>query len=301
MKEAAGALLPSAEQKGVEIHFEIAPDVPDELTGDAVRLRQVLLNLLNNAVKFTAAGSIQIRADIDERRNHDVRVRFSVSDTGVGIPAEKMDLIFEAFRQADGSNTRRYGGTGLGLTLSSRLVSLMGGRIWVESEPGKGSTFHFTAAFEVAAGMAGHSAGDGEVSLAGGAGRLRILLADDSLVNQKITAKLLESRGHLVTTVENGREVLDILERQEFDVVLMDIEMPVLDAFACVAEIRGREQTSGGHLPIVAFTAYRGHGYEQRCAQSGMDAFIVKPLRPKELFRAIELSRAHSQFAASPL
>ncbi len=290
IKGAIGTLLPSAEQKGVEVNFVIAPDVPDELTGDAVRLRQVLLNLLNNAVKFTASGMVGIQATIEEPRNQAVMLHFAVSDTGVGIPADKMEVIFEAFRQADGSNTRRYGGTGLGLTLSSRLVALMGGHIWVESEPAKGSTFHFTAEFQTRSRQAEQSAANESEGHIAGPGPLRILLAEDNLLSQKISAKLLESRGHGVTTVGNGQEVLDALERGQFDVVMMDVEMPVMDGFACTVEIRNRERESGRHIPIIALTAYAVHDYEQRCAQSGMNAFVVKPLRPKELFRAIELS-----------
>jgi signal transduction histidine kinase/ActR/RegA family two-component response regulator len=291
VKNAVGTILPNAEQKSVELQVEVAPDVPDDLAGDSVRLHQVLLNLLNNALKFTQAGSITTAVRPYSLRYPTVCLQFSVCDTGVGIAADKMDLIFEAFRQADGSNTRRYGGTGLGLTLSSRLVALMGGRIWVESAPGSGSTFHFTAEFQ-SAGRPAATAPDSEPSVTSHSGStpLRILLAEDNLINQKIASKLLESRGHTVRIVQNGREALAALESAEFDLVLMDIQMPLMDGFACTAEIRRKERTSGDHLPIVAITAHASSGDGERCAQAGVDEYVTKPLRPRELFQAIQLS-----------
>jgi signal transduction histidine kinase/ActR/RegA family two-component response regulator len=294
VNDAIGAILPSAEQKGVQLRSDIVPEIPDRLVGDASRLRQVLLNLLNNAVKFTGAGSIEISARVEDRRDQAVTLQFSVRDTGMGIPADKMGLIFEAFRQADGSNTRRYGGTGLGLTISSRLVEVMGGRIWAESEPGKGSVFHFTAKFQsgVRTAQQPRVANPAETRqpVSAGPRPLRILLAEDNPISQKITAKLLESRGHRVTTVENGREVLAILERGDFDVVLMDIQMPLMDGLECASEIRSRERKKGGRIAIVAITGYTANGYEARYSQCGMDEFVLKPLRPKELFHAIDLS-----------
>jgi len=149
VKAAATTLAVNAEQKGLRLSADVAGDVPDQITGDPLRLRQVMLNLLNNAIKFTTSGSIALRATLDDQRSDNVTLHFSVADTGIGIPADKLDLIFEAFRQADSSTSRTYGGTGLGLTICSRLVGMMGGHIWVESEPGKGSTFHFTASFQL--------------------------------------------------------------------------------------------------------------------------------------------------------
>ena len=293
VKNAVGTVLSSAEQKSVDVQIEVAPDVPDDLVGDAARLRQVLLNLLNNAVKFTHAGSITTAVRVSSLRRPAVCLQFSVHDTGVGIPADKMELIFEAFRQADGSNTRRYGGTGLGLTLSSRLVALMGGRIWVESAPGAGSTFYFTAGFHAAEHSAASQPLDPSVtSHAAASTPLRILLAEDNAINQKIASKLLESRGHSVKTVENGREALAALDSAAFDLVLMDIQMPLMDGFACAAEIRRRERTSGDHLPIVAITAHSAEGDGERCAQAGVDEYVTKPLRPRQLFDAIQLSLA---------
>ena len=294
MNDAIGNILPGAEQKGVQLRSDIVPEIPDRLVGDASRLRQVLLNLLNNAVKFTSAGSIEISARVADRQDESVTLQFSVRDTGMGIPADKMGLIFEAFRQVDGSNTRRFGGTGLGLTISSRLVKVMGGRIWAESELGKGSIFHFTARFQRAVHVAPHprvaNPSDTRQPVSAGPRPLRILLAEDNPISQRITAKLLESRGHRVTTVENGREVLAILERGDFDVVLMDIQMPLMDGLECASEIRSRERKNGRRIAIVAITGHTANGYEARYSQCGMDEFVLKPLRPKELFHAIDLS-----------
>ena len=202
--------------------------MPDALVGDQVRLRQVLLNLLNNAAKFTDAGSIDVKVWLDGASGKTAHMHFDVRDTGVGIPPDKLELIFEAVCQVDGSNTRRYGGTGLGLTISSRLVALMNGWLWVESTLGKGSEFHFTADFQLGADSAVQPQKRGAETpdaLRGRSEALRILLAEDNLVNQKITSKLLETKGHSVTSVLNGREVLAALECAEFDLGLMDIQM----------------------------------------------------------------------------
>ena len=297
--ETVQTILPAANQKGLEVQFDVMPEIPDGLVGDSTRLRQVLLNLLSNAIKFTDIGSIEVQVRTRLRRGQSLVLEFSVADTGVGIPADKMDLIFEAFRQADGSNTRKYGGTGLGLTISSRLIALMGGRIWAESTPGKGSVFHFTAPVEAAAYMPERPRVANPVEtrqpIIAGPKPLRILLAEDNPISQKITSKLLESKGHCVTAVVNGRQVLDLLDRGEFDIVLMDIQMPLMDGLQCAVEIRSRERKTGGRIPIVAITGHTGNGYERRYSQCGMDEYIVKPLRPKELFHAIDLSlHAHS-------
>jgi CheY-like chemotaxis protein len=201
----------------------------------------------------------------------------------VGIPPEKLELIFEAFRQADGSYSRKYGGTGLGLTISARLIALMGGRIWVESDAGKGSTFHFTAQFECA-----KSVQQSPEKLK----PLKILLADDNLINQKIASKLLESRGHRVSAVSRGNEVMSALERQVFDLLLIDMRLPVMDGLACALAIRHGERATDAYLPVIAMTAHSMDCSSQRWAKAGIDECILKPLRPDELFRAIEASMA---------
>jgi signal transduction histidine kinase/ActR/RegA family two-component response regulator len=293
MEDAAGTLAINAEQKGLRLMSDISSDIPDVVVGDPVRLRQVLLNLLNNAVKFTKAGSVEMRAEVYERRETALTLHFSVCDTGVGIPSDKIESIFEAFRQADGSITRSYGGTGLGLTICARLVSMMGGRIWVESEPGAGSIFHFTAVLRD--GTECHGASEPESlearpqpSLSAHAVRpLRILVAEDNAVNQTITARMLNKLGHTVTVANNGCEALSMWEERDFDLVLMDIQMPQMDGLECTAAIRLREQQKGSHTPIVALTAHALKGDDRRCLEAGMDGYLAKPFRSEDLRAAV--------------
>jgi signal transduction histidine kinase/CheY-like chemotaxis protein len=418
-----------AHQKGLELNCRIEPDVPDALLGDPSRLRQILLNLLGNSLKFTERGEINLTVQRESGEDAVTRLHFSVYDTGIGIPAEKQTRIFDAFTQADGSTTRRFGGTGLGLTISRQLVQMMGGRIWVESELGQGSTFHFTASFGISHaagssiplekaqlkgmqtlvvddnltnrrileclltgwGMKPTLAGDGAEALRilaeasdankefalvltdasmpimdgfqlaeeirknprfsgtaimmltsagqrGDAARcremglegyltkpvsqselldavlrvaglkrseakpalvtrhslreevrsLRILLAEDNAVNQLLATRLLEKQGHHVATVGNGRAALERLEKETFDLILMDIQMPEMDGFEATAAIRKQEESTGKHLPIVAMTAHAMEGDRERCLAAGMDGYIAKPVRAKDLIDAIE-------------
>ena len=420
-----------ASQKGLELAADVHPDVPDALVGDPGRVRQVLINLAGNAIKFSERGEVIISVVVESQTPKEVVLRFTVSDTGIGIPADKQSQIFDAFKQADGSMTRKFGGTGLGLAISSRLVQLMRGRIWVESELGKGSRFHFTVAvalpggapkkvvpktarflenvsvlvvddnstnrsillktlsnwkmkpqavdggkpalaaiesahasgnafpiiltdaqmpemdgFELAARIKKHPnwkaatvlmlssaglRGDGERcreigvaayltkplknselldailtalgtippaalrcplitrhSLREGRRRLHVLLAEDNAVNQMLAVKLLEKQGHDVTVAANGREALAALEKQECDLVLMDVQMPEMSGFEATSAIREKEKTTGAHIPIVAMTAHAMKGDEQRCLEAGMDAYIAKPIRPEKLFQLID-------------
>jgi PAS domain S-box-containing protein len=419
-----------AHQKGLELAGRIAPDVPDRLVGDAPRLRQVLVNLAGNAIKFTERGEVVVQVEKLAEEAGQVVLGFLVADTGIGIPREKQAVIFEAFAQADGSTTREHGGTGLGLSISARLVELMGGRITVESEPGRGSRFRFSARFGVAparsrpvdrlpaqlrglrvlvvddnatnrrileevltqwrmqptavasAGAAleameaaarvrrpyplvlldasmpgtdgfdlaasiqksprlagasimmlssGARPGDrarcfelgisayltkpvkqsdlmdtlvgvlgprlsgaakppraGPPRLPKAARSLRVLVAEDNPVNQQVAVGMLERAGHQPTVVGNGREVLALLERGAFDLVLMDVQMPEMDGLEATAAIRERERAAGGHLPIVAVTAHAMKGDAERCLEAGMDAYLAKPLQPRELAAAID-------------
>ena len=293
VKDAVSALAVSVHQKGLALDVHVEPDVPDPQHGDPTRIRQVLLNLVNNAIKFTSAGGITVSAGLFDGVGPP-RVHFCVADTGVGIPEGKIGLIFEAFRQADGSTTRRYGGTGLGLTISSRLIQLMGGNIWAESEPGKGSRFHFIIPLSKATRVPAPKA----VAVAEPAPEtppLRVLVAEDNLINQKIAARLLEKAGHSVTVASDGREALAAWRRQPFDLVLMDIQMPHLNGFECTAAIRAIEERAGGRVPILALTAHALKGYDQRCLEAGMDGYVSKPMRPDELMAAI-----HRVTIASP-
>jgi signal transduction histidine kinase/YesN/AraC family two-component response regulator len=417
-----------AQRRGVELACQIAADVPEAVVGDAGRLCQVFVNLVGNAIKFTEQGEVVVRVVQDERVGNEVCLHVSVQDTGIGIPADKQVVIFEAFAQADGSTTRKYGGTGLGLAISRQIVALMGGRLWVESELGRGSTFHFTTrllkgrgtiarrirlpppklegmpvlvvddnatnrqilgevlsrwkmhptlvsggaaalallgkhsgtpfplvildaympdvdGFAVAAhinasgkvrpamlmltssgrpgdlercrelGVAVHlvkPVAQGEllegiiralrlsVLRAGGHEPteavavpetwrpLRILLADDNLVNQRLGVGLLKKRGHVVVVAANGSEALAALKVEPFDLVLMDVLMPEMGGFEATTHIRDAEKNTGKHLPIVAMTAYAMKGDRERCLAAGMDEYVSKPIQAAELFRVIE-------------
>ena len=430
---ASQMLVLRAAEKGLEIVCRVAPEIPDHLRGDSGRVQQVLVNLLGNAVKFTASGEIFVNVNAesigDESIGADqVRLHLSVSDTGIGIPSDKQDQIFRPFEQAEASTTRRFGGTGLGLAISRQLVEMMHGRMWVESEPGRGSTFHFTAEFGIAADQHRHepaeldslhdlpvlvvddnftnrrilsemlqywhmqptladsaeaarhalqtaresqrpirlilldhhmpgedglhfaeslrglqnpgqcpiimiSSGsfpvDADLGEKYGIGRFmtkpviasellnevlrqfgryttvkpeqsprgspsapvpprRVLLVDDNVINRRVALGLLRGRGHQVVMVENGQEALNALAEQEFDVILMDMQMPVMDGYEATAEIRKREHQSGGHIPIVAMTAEALKGDRERCLALGMDDYVSKPITPVEMYRAVE-------------
>jgi PAS domain S-box-containing protein len=422
-----------SDEKGLELLCEVAPEVPEMAQGDSNRLRQIVVNLVGNAIKFTDEGEVALKVRVDAVEGGDRILHFTVSDTGVGIPPEKLKLIFEPFSQADTSTTRKYGGTGLGLTISTRLVVMMGGKMWVESEVGRGSEFHFTARLgtsektievgtiappEILRGvkvlvvddnrtnrrilegmlkrweMQSTSVDEGEHALAalfsaseagepygliltdmhmpkmdgfalierirqrpelsasiimmltsaghrGDAARcqelgvaayllkpirqselreaiarvlgareqkgaiplitryslgdalepmavLRVLVAEDNAVNQRLTMRLLEKRGHQVTLTTNGRQAVEALANQTFDLVLMDVQMPEMDGFEATAAIREMERYNGAHLPIIALTAHAMKGDRERCLIAGMDGYLSKPIRPQELDEVLE-------------
>jgi len=427
LEETIKTLALRADQKGLELLCHVYSEVPTVVKGDPTRLRQVVINLVGNAIKFTKKGEVAVIVECQTQEQEAVTLHFTVNDTGIGIPPEKQKLIFEAFSQADNSTTRQYGGTGLGLTISSRLVQMMGGEIWLESEVGKGTRFHFTARLGVGErvpqtdtpgvgdlrglkvlvvddnrtnrrileemlgrwGMRPLSAQSGKEALmrlaeaceakdpyvlvltdvhmpemdgfglverirqqpmlatatimmltsAGQRGdaprcrelgvaaylakpirqselrealvrvlmdhdkgkapplltrhsmralrtpvaSLRVLLAEDNLVNQRLAIRLLEKRNHHVDVAINGREVLAALEKENFDLVLMDVQMPELDGFEATAMIREKERRYGGHLPIIAMTAHAIKGDRERCLAAGMDGYLAKPLRVQEL------------------
>lgn len=420
-----------AHQKGLELACHVLPDVPDALLGDPTRLRQVVLNLAGNAIKFTTCGEVVVRAETESESEGEVWLHFSVCDTGMGVPLEKQESIFEAFTQSDSSMTRKYGGTGLGLAISSRLVNIMGGNIWLESAPGKGSTFHFRVKFplqkfsfgvaepappQLLAGLSvlvvddnatnrrvldeilrgwemkpflaadanrgveileeaqsrgepirlmlldaqmpevdgftlaeglkesGRYADTTAIMLTSGGARgdaarcrelgikaylnkpvlrsdlleailavlgpqtasdsapslvtlhslrenrrrLRILLAEDNAVNQKLAVRVLEKRGHSVVVAETGIKALEFFEQHSFDVALMDVQMPEMDGIEAVKRIREIEKSTGKHIPIIAMTAHAMVGDKERCLQAGMDEYLSKPLQSKVLFEVIE-------------
>jgi CheY-like chemotaxis protein/HPt (histidine-containing phosphotransfer) domain-containing protein len=249
-------------------------------------------------VKFTEEGEVAINVEPESRTEDSVLLHFAVTDTGIGIPRDKQQYIFESFTQADGSTTRKYGGTGLGLAISSRLVSMMGGRIWVESEPGRGSAFHFTVPSglvkvrEAKPGSVSASATEAlpvmPHTLDNEPRSLCILVAEDNLVNQTLAVRLLEKRGHKVAVAADGRQALEMLESQSFDLVIMDLQMPEMDGLEATAKIREREKGTGTHLPIIAMTAYAMKRDRDRCREAGMDGYLAKPIQPQELYAALE-------------
>jgi PAS domain S-box-containing protein len=424
-----------ADEKGLELLCDIGDDVPTSVRGDSVRLGQMLTNLVGNAIKFTNEGQVAVKVEVESKYSETTVLHFAVSDTGIGIPKEKQSAIFESFTQADTSTTRKFGGTGLGLTITSRLAAMMGGKIWVESEPGKGSEFNFTVT--VGAGteqiqqpesdlpynllpgtrvlvvddnetnrrildrmlsrwqmrptcveggaealrelMSTYEHGDpyrlvltdmhmpgmdgfglverirnqNEIAaatvmmLSSGARRgemarfrelglfaylvkpirqselrdaiaraldrrdpqsalkaippeterrsprssaaLHVLLAEDNTVNQRLASRLLEKRGHRVTVANNGQEALNLLDRTSYDLVLMDVQMPLVDGLEATRLIRDREKGRGTHQPIVALTAHAVKGDEERCREAGMDGYLAKPIRPQELDTILEI------------
>ncbi len=444
LEDTLATLALRAHKKGLELADHIAPDVPDALEGDPHRLRQIVVNLLGNAIKFTDTGEVVLGVELESSTESEVVLHFFVRDTGIGISAEQQKRLFKAFSQADTSTTRKYGGTGLGLAISARLVEMMGGSIWLESEPGRGSTFHFSARFSPARGrtshprpvepayvhglsvlvvddnatnrrilqemlrswgmrpsvveggraalealekghrdgtpfglvlldammpemdgftLASHIRRDSDLldctmmmlssanhqedaarcrelgvatyltkpikqsslldaimttlspafgledrestmeeksSLVRRRGSLRILLAEDNLVNQKVAVRLLEKRGHRVEVAGNGRQALEALERGRFDAILMDVQMPEMDGFEATAAIRAREQAGGEHTPIIAMTAHALKGDRERCLEAGMDHYITKPLRRRDLFAVLESVLPSTEGVAPP-
>ena len=426
MADSLRPLAIRAHQKGLELVCDIAPDVPQVVVGDAGRLRQVLANLVGNAIKFTREGHVLVAADVVEQKDESVVIHLQVSDTGIGIPDDKLNVIFEPFSQADGSTTRHFGGTGLGLTISSQLIGLMGGRVWAESLLGHGSTFHATArfgigvvaadepesfslagiralivddndtnrryfektlrrwrmkpilapdgpsalkilsdvepmnpfrlvlldanmpgmdGFEVADRIAGMSQASGVTVIMlsssgqyGDAARCRelgvsvhlvkpispsellrnivrvlsrpgeelhrlvakdkalgtkrVLLAEDNAVNRQLVIGILERRGHAVTVAHNGKEAVDALEEQRFDLVLMDVQMPVMGGLEATRLIREREAAAGGRVPIVALTARAMKGDREMCLAAGMDDYLTKPIDRRDLLRLVESAPA---------
>ncbi|MBC8117053.1 MAG: response regulator, partial [Candidatus Saccharimonas sp.] len=429
LDDTVATLALRAAKKGLELVCHVRPDVPDGLIGDPGRVRQIVVNLAGNAIKFTERGEVVVHVEVQSRTEHAATLHFAVSDTGIGIAPEKQDRLFQSFSQVDASTTRKYGGTGLGLAISAQLVRMMGGRVWLESTPGIGSTFHFSVPFDLSK-AASHPLPANRVDLHelpvlvvddnstnrlilqemlsnwrmqptavdGGAAalrvleqahreghpfvlvlldsmmpemdgfslaaeirhrpglaratlmmlssadrrteaakckemgivtylqkpvgqsvllnaimtalgpslsqevhpvasnpalapcerRLRLLLAEDNVVNQRLAVRLLERRGHTVVVVNNGRQALAALERERFDAVLMDVQMPEMDGFETTAAIRERELSTRAHLPIIAMTAHAMKGDRERCFEAGMDGYVAKPLQPLELFDVVE-------------
>lgn len=278
--DSARPVIFSLNAKDLTFSCQIDEAIPARLLGDSLRLKQILINLLGNAAKFTETGGVAVSVDMTAKGKYQL-LHFRIEDTGIGIPRQKQAAIFEAFQQADSSVTRAYGGTGLGLAISRRLVEMMGGQIWVESEVGKGSVFHFTAEFQA---VAPDPAPQPE-------GGLYILLAEDNPINQRIAETLLRKAGHKVVVVGNGHEaVLRFGEApRPFDAILMDLQMPQLDGLEAARRIRRIEKSTGAaRCRIIAMTAFDQAGDEASCLEAGMDDFLKKPVDFRQLASALQ-------------
>ena len=276
-------------EKGLSLALDVAKEVPDLLVGDQMRVKQIILNLLGNAVKFTAQGGITVSARVLEREDHSVRVLIEVGDTGQGICAQSLENIFEPFVQEDSSITRKFGGTGLGLPISRRLAQLMHGSLSVESEPGVGSRFMATLPFfDAARSDVPEDGFPEETAVVWTGAALRILLVEDNQVNIGFGTMLLGKLGHQVVSARNGMDCLVALKNGSFDLVLMDIHMPVLNGLEALREIRNKEQGTSRHQPVIALTAYALRGDKERFLGEGFDGYLSKPFRARELVAAME-------------
>jgi two-component system sensor histidine kinase/response regulator len=275
-----------AHQKGLELAWRVAPDVPDHLAGDASRVRQVLVNLVGNAVKFTEKGEVVVEIERDSQSSEAMIVlHFCVRDTGIGIAKEKQDMVFGAFTQADSSTTRKYGGTGLGLAITRRLIDLMGGKLWLESEPAVGSAFHFTIRFETASAQPAPDYPDPKIL-----SHASILVVDDNETNRIILVEMLGRWGMQVATAKDAREALEILTRSgnrepHFSAVISDLQMPDMDGFEFVENIRKSVQF--GQIPVLMLSSSAQQGEHERCRKLGISAYLAKPIQPSELLDAI--------------
>ncbi|MCB1104245.1 MAG: response regulator [Opitutaceae bacterium] len=290
-----------AQAKGLALHAKVDPTVPEVLTGDVTRLRQVIINLLSNAVKFTSSGSVTLQVSARSTPAGQVELAVSVSDTGIGIAPDRLDRLFQHFSQAESSTTRRFGGTGLGLAISKRLVELHGGRIWVESTPGQGTVFKFTVTAGVAQTAEATPSALPEARFdVTYANRhpCRLLLAEDNIVNQKVAQQLLKRLGYKIDTAGNGLDVIAMLQKEPYDLVLMDVEMPELDGLGATERIR-REFPVERQPVIAALTANAVNGDRERFLAKGMDEYLSKPLRIEQLMallaRTPELLGRHRQ------
>ena len=283
----------AAKKKGLLIQVQLAPDIPTVLRGDPIRLRQILFNLVGNAVKFTERGGIQISVKtLPCRQEHSdtIVLQWTVKDSGIGITADQQTRLFGAYAQAEESTARRYGGTGLGLMICCQLVELMGGAMMVESVPGEGSSFTYTTSLlpAIQRAASAHTATPSIVSTTGRTTPLRILVVDDNEINQVVACKFLQKLGCQVEVARNGREAVDSIAHATYDGVLMDCEMPVMDGYEATQEIRRQEQTTARHLPIIALTGHASSEDAEKCRQAGMDHIVTKPMTLPALREKLE-------------
>ncbi|OEU57397.1 MAG: hybrid sensor histidine kinase/response regulator [Desulfuromonadales bacterium C00003096] len=300
METAAEILAVKAYDKGLELACHVKQDVAAALVGDPVRLRQIIINLGGNAIKFTDKGEVVIRVETEKEEESSVLLHFTVSDTGIGIPPEKADGIFESFTQADGSTTRQYGGTGLGLAISKQFVEMMGGRIWVESEPGKGSTFHFTARFGLGSAETGEIARIKELDLSG----IRVLIVDDNATNRLVIREMASSFGLVPVEAVDGKEALAEMEKafeagDPYKLLLLVFQIPGTDGFEVAKRIK--ESPFGADVKIILLTSAGQRGDAKRCEESGISGYLHKPVKQSELLDAVKMALGHPSGERGPV
>jgi signal transduction histidine kinase/DNA-binding response OmpR family regulator len=292
VKETVGLFAIKAEEKGLDLTVHVPANVPRYVIGDSVRIRQILINLIGNAIKFTPKGYVSVEVDCKEQVGEIAHLQWRVTDTGIGIPEGKLEHIFDKFTQADTSTTRQFGGSGLGLAICRQLASLMGGHVGVTSLPGQGSTFHFDLPMKVDLqnGPASDLPTDRTMASAGGTGHFagaRVLVAEDNVVNQRVAVRMLNKLGCQAFLAVNGREAVEMIEdSSSYDLVLMDCQMPEMDGYEATMEIRRR--MTGRRIPVIAMTANALQGDREKCLASGMDDFITKPVKMETLAKVMQ-------------
>ena len=287
LEDVCKAHMLKAKEKGLKLSYRVDKKLPQNLVGDANKLSQVLNNLLSNAIKFTHYGEVLITVDVLENSKNKTKLRFAISDTGIGISKEDVKKLFISFSQVDGSITRKYGGTGLGLVISKKIIELMNGKVWLESEPERGSIFYFTCELgnqNSKEAKKKYRKTKKNIKLNR---KLHVLIAEDDEVNQIVLSKAIKNEGHLVSTANNGLEVLSVVKEKKIDLILMDIQMPEMDGIQATKNIREMEKETGKYIPIIAITAHALKGDKEKFLSSGMDRYIAKPVELEELFNVI--------------
>ncbi len=275
-----------AAQKGLGLNYSFSSSIPHLLEGDPNRLQQILNNLINNAIKFTEKGEVTVSVKSENTSNESVELKFIISDTGMGIAKEDMGKLFQSFSQVDGSITRKFGGTGLGLVISKQLVELMGGKIWAESEKGKGSHFYFTVKLQTAERLK-ETQTSSKLTAAKSKAGMKILLVEDNTVSQRVLSRMLKEKGHMVDVANNGFEAVRLHDQNIYDAILMDIYMPEMDGIEATKRMREKEGIAR-HTPIIALTAYAPHADKDHFIALGMDEHLSKPIEMEELFSLLD-------------
>jgi len=289
LHEVVALFHPIALQKGLRINTSMAAEIPEILLGDSFRLRQILTNLIGNGIKFTHQGKVDIAITCEQWGKDQVKVKFMIADTGIGIAEDKFDRLFKSFSQVDDSNNRVFGGTGLGLAIAEKLTKLMNGEIWLESKVAEGSQFYFTAIFSVpGAETAAIDIVQKEPISYKNSEFIKVLLVEDDPVSRNMVTIILKKHGFQVIAVENGQQAIEAFHEGKFDIILMDINMPYLDGYAATAIIRSKEQALNSSTPIIAMTAYALQGDKEKCLAAGMDDYISKPINFSQTIELIQ-------------